>query len=339
MEIGSEFHYMIQEEGKGVQLPKGIEDYVYSFSGRTAIEIILNNISIKKVMLPSYCCDSMIEPFRRANIEIEFYSVYYDQGLKVELNIRKDTDCILWCNYFGFSLEIPDIKYFLEQGGIVIEDITHSFFSRKSYHEESHYLVASLRKWEPILCGGLSFSKVNKLLYVPTEKPNTLFLEMKRNAMKLKKKYLEGEKNVSKQEYLQLFNESNKWLARNYSNYSIDKESLQYLVHVDSEKHRVQRIKNAKLLYDGLKKHSDIKFLFPVEKMECPLFVPVIIKNDIRAKIWRKLIENEIYCPIHWPRPKENCESNLYDIELSLVCDQRYNERDMKRIIDILNNK
>ena len=32
-------------------------------------------------------------------------------------------------------------------------------------------------------------------------------------------------------------------------------------------------------------------------------------------------------------KPNSDCESNLYDIEISLVCDQRYSEADMMRIV------
>ena len=77
--------------------------------------------------------------------------------------------------------------------------------------------------------------------------------------------------------------------------------------------------------------------MFDIENMDCPLFVPVIIKNGKRDVIRKKLVDNEIYCPVHWPHPDANCESNLYEMELSLVCDQRYGREDMQRIVDVLN--
>lgn len=43
-----------------------------------------------------------------------------------------------------------------------------------------------------------------------------------------------------------------------------------------------------------------------------------------------------MYCPIHWPKPTILNEGNLtsiYDKELSLIADQRYNETDMQYII------
>ena len=45
-----------------------------------------------------------------------------------------------------------------------------------------------------------------------------------------------------------------------------------------------------------------------------------------------------IYCPIHWPKPQMGGSSALFDTELSLVCDQRYTEKDMQRMIGILSD-
>ena len=65
------------------------------------------------------------------------------------------------------------------------------------------------------------------------------------------------------------------------------------------------------------------------------MFVPIIVPNGKRDALRRHLIRNEIYCPVHWPRP-EGCVSNLYDGELSLICDQRYGIEDMDRLISTL---
>lgn len=338
-EIGSEFSFE-NYENEDVLKKENVINFnggELVFSGRTAIEmVIINEKNIHKVLLPSYCCDSMIEPFRKANIDVSFYSVTYTDRLIINLEINEDVDCVLWCNYFGFYVPMPDLRQFIKRGGIIIEDITHSLYSKRQFHDQSHYIVASLRKWEPILCGGFCATKLeylnnNHLKYPPNE-----FLKQKKEAMILKKKYLLGDSNVSKELFLDLFSRTNKWLASNYSFLAIDDYSKKHLSHIDYKKHIKQRIKNAFVLYRGLKKHSDIEFLFDLEDMNCPLFVPIIIKNGKREFYRRKLIENKIYCPVHWPRPKEKCESNIYEIELSLVCDHRYNEDDMQRIVDIL---
>lgn len=328
-EIGSEFHLIELEKSSGI---KNNSKGTMTFSGRTAIETILKNIpNKKKVALPSYCCESMIIPFHKAGIEVIFYDVWYEDSLQIKVDIPLDIDILLWCNYFGFRLEMPDVSSFKEHGGIVIEDITHSFLSEYQYHEQSDFLVASLRKWEPINCGGYCASTKGELRYIPDTEPSDDFIRVKHQAMKLKYEYLADHDELKKPEFLQLFGESNSWLAENYSNLSIDSWSKEYLSTVDIQKQREVRLSNAHVLYDGLK--DKVQFMFPEEDMECPLFVPILLNKD-RDRIRKGLIENSIYCPIHWPKPYW-CESNLYDIELSLICDQRYNEEDMIRIVKV----
>ena len=75
---------------------------------------------------------------------------------------------------------------------------------------------------------------------------------------------------------------------------------------------------------------------------DCPLFVPVIIKNGKRDALKNYLLENQIYSPVHWPVSKfhklKKEEKNIYDNELSIVCDQRYDKDDMQRILNVITN-
>ena len=334
-EIGSEFSKE-KTELNSVQ-NMHIEFNGLVFSGRTALETVLKNEpTIKKAMLPSYCCDSMIEPFRRAGIEVYFYPVFYEDGLRMDLDIPGDVDCLLWCNYFGFRNEMPDLSCFIERGGIIIEDITHSLYSNKPSHRQSHYLVASVRKWEPVLCGGYCASRTGPLTVFPDETPPSEFLKTKRTAMQMKARYLQGDTAIDKDTYLRLFSHSNHWLAEHYAGLTIDAYSENYFRNVDWKAHANARRKNALLLYEALENCADIRFLFESSRMDCPLFVPVLIESTKRDAVRQILIENQIYCPVHWPKPDSNCESNIYDIELSLICDQRYNDEDMLRIASVL---
>ncbi len=320
-EIGSEFHKMPACSGSGIVLPIPGE---LVFSGRTAIETVLMEMpTARKAMLPSYCCSSMIEPFRNAGIEVEFYPVIYDNGLKADLDISDSTDILLWCNYFGFHTPMPDLPGFK---GAIIEDVTQSLFSDHSCDPRSDFLVASLRKWEPIYCGGYCAARDGKLHSAPKSEPPIEFIGKKSSAMSLKSEFLTDADEDKKSKYLSSFSESNHWLEAHYSGLSIDRWSAGYLSTVDMASQRECRRRNAKVLYDGLK--DAVQFLFPEEKMDCPLFVPILISD--RDTVKSGLIERKIYCPSHWPCP-EGCVSNLYDTELSLVCDQRYNEEDMKR--------
>ncbi len=333
-EIGSEFHASPFESGHGLDLPISGE---LVFSGRTAIETVLKNIpEAKKAFLPSYCCESMIQPFREARIEIAFYNVWYDGGLCVDVAIPPDIDIFLWCNYFGYINEMPNLTNFRQDGGVVIEDITHSLLSTSPYHEQADYLVASLRKWEPIICGGYCAAVGGRLQHAPTVEPPESFIRLKYDAMQLKAEYLRTYDESKKPLFLKMFGDSNHWLAENYSVLSIDTWSREYISAVDVESQREIRRTNAYALYEGLQ--GTVQFLFQEEAMDCPLFVPIVIPHDRehnRDDIRRYLTAHNIYCPIHWPKP-QGCDSNLYDMELSLVCDQRYTVEDMKRIVSVL---
>lgn len=336
-EIGSEFSCDETYQRLSFKFPVDFNDELLTFCGRTSIEIILeNNPKIKKAMLPSYCCDSMIEPFRNQNIEVVFYNVNYNRGLQIDLKLEPDIDAIFWCNYFGYRHDMPDLSCFINNGGIVIEDITHSLFSLQQYNKQSQFLVASLRKWGPLLSGGFCASRDYSFNDVKLEFPNETFVNKKAKAMLLKEQYLDDGNEIKKEKYLSLFNESNQWLSTNYSHLKIDMKSRRIIQGNDYERMVKIRKRNAKLLHDGLKNHPDISFLFEMAQMDCPIFVPIIVKNNKRDFFRKKLIDNKVYCPIHWPKPNATCISNLYDNELSLICDQRYSAADMYRIINIL---
>lgn len=315
-EIGSEFHRVTPDSGNGLIFPR---PGTLVFSGRTAIEAVLRKVpDAHTALLPSYCCESMIIPFRDAGINVSFYNVEWDKELIV--HIEGSADILLWCNYFGYRNELPEFN------GVIIEDITHSLLSDCASHSRSDYLVASLRKWEPLNCGGYC-----SVMFDGTPPPEE-FINLKSSAMKLKADYLNEPLIEKKNSFLQMFKESNCWLAEHYSGRLIDTFSCNYLKKVDVENQRRIRRQNAKVLYEGLK--NKVQFMFPIENMDCPLFVPIILPN--RNKIREYLTKNEIYCPIHWPKPVE-CESNIYEFELSLICDQRYGVDDMERIVFTLN--
>ena len=305
------------EKGRGLSFPRA---GTFVFSGRTAIEAVLRKIpDARTALLPSYCCESMIDSFRKAEIEPKFFDVYYQDGLKIEVN--GSADILLWCNYFGFHNEMPDFD------GLVIEDITHSLLSDEMCHPRSDYLVASIRKWEPVACGGYCSVEYDGL------EPPEEFVSRKQYAMKMKADYLQDMDEAKKPAFLSLFGECNSWLAENYSGLSMDDFSRKYLDHVDVDAQKRIRRRNANVLYDGLK--GKVQFLFTADEMDCPLFVPICLPSG-RDAIRKILAGNQIYCPVHWPHPNMHCESNLYDMELSLCCDQRYTEDDMMRIVSVI---
>ena len=100
------------------------------------------------------------------------------------------------------------------------------------------------------------------------------------------------------------------------------------------------RQRNYKFLLKHLRDVDGIEVLFnDVENDVTPMFFPIYVKSN-RDELRSRLIEKEIYCPVHWPIPKQvNGHLNIttkiiYDSILSIPCDQRYQIENLRRIIN-----
>ncbi len=95
------------------------------------------------------------------------------------------------------------------------------------------------------------------------------------------------------------------------------------------------RKKNSDYLISGLNDLGISTILKP-DKDDVALFIPILI-ND-RNRVRRKMFENQIYCPVHWPSEDINLVTGnlMQEHELSLIVDQRYGTKDMDLILSIL---
>ena len=339
-EIGSEF-WMEREPA----VLSHDRDGIYVLSGRTAIDLIIQDIlktrKIRNVYMPAWGCDSMIAPFVARGIDVRFYDI--------ELAESADTAEILcdFCdfrenifyvtNYFGYenTLPVETVKKFKERGSIVLYDRTHSFLMENNpYLVLADYSFASIRKWMGVIDGAVVNGVKDCQL-----KPYP-HLECKEQAMRMKKAFIEGDKSVDKQAFLSLYSEFGHHLAEDYQNYEMDDLSYALYKTEDLSAIRRKRRENAKYLHENLK---GVKCIGNLSNNVVPLFVPVFFETtEQRDAVRKKLIEAQIYCPIHWPKPAQipaDFEANkIYDTELSLICDQRYDLTDMERMVTLMNS-
>lgn len=339
-EIGSEFWQIESENLTKKRDLKYFEDLgidvKYLMSGRTAIDYILKNIVDKKkiVYMPNYCCSSMVQPFIDNGYNIEYYKV---DLIKKRYYINDKFNCSIFfaMSYFGYEDSNMDdyIKKFKTNNVVVLEDITHRIFCQKNHCEEADYLIASLRKWFSIYTGAIAVNKNgNFKKNIDNYTVNKELVKYKKQAMQLKREYIYGINNECKDIFLNLFNKSNKLIA-DYKNKKIDRESLEILKSINLENVKEKRIYNTKIIEENFVNSANISLLYNYKNGDCPLFVPIISKN--RDNIRKKLIENNIYCPIHWTS-FNNSNNEIYANELSLICDQRYAKEDMELEVKIV---
>ena len=339
-EIGSEF--WLEKEPAAVSHREGC----YVLSGRTAIDLIIQDIAkrraVRSVYMPAWGCDSMIAPFLAHGTQIWFYDLGHTEStenterLILNTDCTNDTDIFYITNYFGYenTLTIETIKKFKEKGATILYDRTHSLMMENDpYLELADYSFASIRKWMGVIGGAVVYGvKECQLKSCP-------YLESKERAMRMKKAFIEGGTSIDKQTFLNLYGEFGHHLAEDYQNYEMD--DLSYALYKTEDFNAMQRKRreNAQYLHEHLK---GVRFLGKLTDNAVPLFVPVFFDTtEQRNAIRKKLIEAQIYCPIHWPKPTQIpadfAVNKIYDTELSLICDQRYTTEDMQRIVDVIN--
>lgn len=320
------------------------QDRTYLLSGRTALEFIirdiLKNYNIKSVLIPSYCCYTMIEPFVRNNISVRFYDVYFDEnnGLSVEIPTAQKNEIFYYMTYFGFNhLMGIDTNKIKEDFEVIIQDKTHSWLTGNDCHADYNYV--SCRKWTGV--DAIAFANKKKGVFSEfPQKINVEYSNIRKKAFSKKRDYIEfGIGN--KQEFLDLFEEAEEMLENDYVGYKSNLETVATLLQLDTAEIAKKRQQNAQILIDGLYGIQEMRLMFnSINDDEVPLFVPVLLREN-RMELRKYLIDNKIYCPIHWPKSEYHKgitlrADKLYDQELSLICDQRYDSDDMNRIVECI---
>ena len=325
-------------------------DYVWLSTGRSAISYVLQDIenrnpSVRKVaVLPSFTCQTVIEPFLSMGYEIHTYHIGRDL-LSSVLDIWNAVDTynpgiFLFHRLFGvdtikgIDMIIPQMR---SKGIIVVEDCTQCLYSgfKKT---DADYWVGSVRKWSGVFDGGFAACREGLFYQKPTLIDEKL-QDAKRVASKLKYEYLfegKGDKSV----YLNKYRESEEILSTQGRYYAISDLSISILSNLDVQELVMKRRENYKFISESLIGCTDVKVVFDkIEKDEVPLYCPILCRN--RDEVQKKLIANNVYAPVVWP--KADCCSlvdsdadYIYEHVLCIPIDQRYDVYDMKRVIDVI---
>lgn len=321
-EIGSEFWDVPTIDSSNGLFPKFTRWFL---SGRSALQAIIRELrDYHTAAIPSWCCDSMIKPFLDAGFEVKFYSIWFDHGFHQKL--RFDCDILFVMDYFGYSCKQEE---FSSYKGIVIRDVTHSLFS--STYSDADYYFGSLRKWCGVWTGGYAWAKDEHLLYNGI-KEDQGYISLRKEAMERKKSFIDG--IVADKEYLNIFSSAEDVLE-GIGIVVASERDIQIARKIDVNLIRSKRHSNAVVLR---KAFPEWVLFSEMNSTDSPMFVPVLVPNGKRNDLRQYLISKKIYCPVHWPISEfhklDEEELFIYNNELSLVCDQRYAQEDMLRIVD-----
>jgi hypothetical protein len=288
-------------------------------SGRNAFLLALRTKKINRIFLPSYICDGMIEQLRQEKIDCVFYSIQENLEPKSNLAIKKG-DALFFVNYFG--IQDPVVGKFQKIYDQMIIDNAQAFFHIPS---TSGTVIYSPRKFFGVPDGGYLYIEETIKENFNTEVSYKKCLHLlKRFELNARTGFISFRRNEN-----------------SFKGLPIKKMSLltqAILSSLDYQSILVKRKKNFQFLHAHFKDINELPFVY--EKISGPMVYPLLLTNK---NIRKHLIKNKIYIPIYWKEVLQRVEQGSYENKLAnfllpLPIDQRYDLKDMKRIVDVILN-
>lgn len=346
MELGSEYNLSLEDlnivSDNIFEYLSEFDNCYYFDSGRSALKHLTHSLSsFSKILLPEFICESVTNCFDKS--KIEYYRLNDDFSVDIENlqeQIQDEPTVIFLMHYFG-SLQPIDIldriRVIADQSGsIIIEDTTHSVFTQK--RTIGDYLVCSIRKWIPISGGGVLYYNQDLLNLSKPDYRNSID-NHRSYGMILKDLFLKEGFDCNS-EYRRIFSESENKLDEQYEIFGISDFSRYIASCINIEKMMEARRRNFQQLDDAMRAMGMIPVV-NYGSTDTPLVYPIRAKNrdDFRSY----LMDNKIYCAVHWPFDNHKMEQRPFAMQnadelISLPVDQRYGPVHIQYMVDVIHH-
>ena len=296
------------------------KDAIRLNTGRNCLEYILRVRNYKKVYIPYYTCEVILEPFHKNGTEYAFYHIDFDFELAEEINLQEG-EALLYTNYFGLKqryIEQLAKKY----GHYLIVDNTQAFYAKPIKGIDTFY---TCRKFFGVPDGAYLY--IDRLL----DEEYELDISWERMNFLTKRIDISPEagyadfREVSKS----LIGQPIKQMSR------LTQRLMQSIDYQDAAK---KRRENYCYIHQYLSETNQLKLSLSDDAV--PMVYPYLTdKKDLRDN----LIKNKVFVARYWPNVQEwagdgTMEQYLSYNLLPLPIDQRYCEDDMKRIVELIHN-
>lgn len=286
-------------------------------TGRNALEYILRVRAYKKVYLPAYYCDVMLEPLAKLGVACSFYPI--DLNFEFEdIEVQAD-EGIIYINYFG--LKDDYVKVLATKYATLIVDNAQAFFATPIDGVDTYY---SVRKYFGVPDGAYLY--IDKLL------PETLATHATATEHY---RHLKGRLTHSAQaHYADYVNAEHALCHQPIMRMSPSTAEL--LSSVNYERAMERRKENYEHLHAHLKGMNRLQI--PTDGVY--MCYPLLVKPELpfATELKAHLIKNKVYVPTFWPNVRDNAVPGTmeYDLAHHLVClpvDHRYIIGDMDEIL------
>ncbi|MCK9453172.1 MAG: hypothetical protein M0Q90_15865 [Bacteroidales bacterium] len=306
-----------------LELPQGEEYHKNAIrlnTGRNAFEYVLRAKKYKKVYLPYYTCDVMLEPIKKLQLDYEFYNIDEIFFPIFDFSKVKPLDVFVYTNYFGIcDNQVQEVSQKCKN---LIIDNSHAFFAKPLAAADTFY---SPRKFFGLPDGAYLYT--NKELEIELEQDNSL------NRFG----HLLGRVEEGAETYYNIFKENDISLIGQPIKV-MSKLSKRLLHSIDYKHIAIQRIRNFLYLHEVLKDHNQLHFELKSDIV--PMVYPLLIDDGSSLK--KGLLQNKVFIATYWPnvlgwlKDEVFFEKYLYNNLIPLPVDQRYNEKEMLKIINLL---
>lgn len=284
-------------------------------TARNCLEYILMARHYKKIYIPFYTCEVILEPIKKLGISYDFYSINYDLEPEIIPQVKED-EAFLYTNYFG--LKQGCVEYLSEKyEDHLIVDNSQAFYAKRIDGIDTFY---SPRKFFGVPDGGYLYTDC---------KLNKEFLQDK-SYNRMRHLLIRIEENA--EAGYSMFREADASLCNSPIKY-MSAISDRLLRNIDYHYTKDIRRNNFKFLHDRLSEKNRLKFNF--ENDAVPLVYPYLQEDEDLKKF---LISKRIFVATYWPNVLEWCSEQAVEYKITqklaaLPIDQRYIEKDMEALI------
>jgi len=305
-----------------LELPCGEEYHKNAIrlnTGRNAFEYILRAKRYKKVFLPYYTCDVMLEPVQKLKLNYEFYHI--DQTFKPDFdftNIKQD-DVFVYNNYFGVCDK--QVNEVAKKCKNLIIDNSQAFYSKPLPGIDTFY---SPRKFFGVPDGA----------YLYTCKK--LEIKFEQDISYKRFEHLLGRIDINAENFYSSFKKNDDSLI-GQPIMKMSNLTRRLLQGIDYKSIAQKRRDNFLYIQDKFINSNQIEFF--ISQNSVPMVYPYLIRDGNILK--QKLIMNKIFVATYWPNVLKWCNPNMFEYNLMLnllplPIDQRYSKNDLKRIVELI---
>ena len=336
-EFGSDFHFIDTYNSGRAHLTNVFNGATLLADGRQCIVVLIRQYGWKRIWMPDYFCYEVIDTIKeQTGIKVMFYEDTPLHEGQVENLPFKEGDVLLRMNFFG----LRDKRSNKNIPCPVIEDHTHDPFGHWALYSDADWCISSIRKILPLPEGGMMWSPkgYNLTLDLQQSEENEQIAATRWEGMEMKTAYLIGE-DVSKEEFRKRYTETEEFFDR-AEPAIIDNRSREVVSkQLDINLWQGAKRKNWVLL-KSLVNQDSCTVMIP-EDESCTAFSLTLLMKTMaqRDELRKRLIEACVYPAILWAVPVSASENSKDFSErmLSIHCDGRYTEEDVRQLASILN--